>query len=484
MKSMKQGLDFRTINFGKTDAQIECSRYPNLLIGGYFDYSNIVDKAINQDTFLFLGYKGSGKTALSEHISLTKESFDCHIEKMQMRDFPYRSFAMAMLPGESPEVQTSLSWRWLLFSRVFENLLGDVSAKTSREEDSYQLSQLLTKSGLMHPRTVAEFATKSISSSFKVKLGEFFEYEKSPGTVKECSFVDVIDLLRDVIASYSTNRRLIITIDGLDDILISDEIQYISIGTLFTEVNELNSFFVSNSLPIKIIVFCRTDIVGRIPNTNKNKIIQDLSFSFNWYEQGLASIQDCALIQIGDLRAKLVYPQINSLLSTFFPRRFKYKPIGQALLEFTRHTPRDYIQILNKIQSVCIGPMVTYADIAKGIVDYSVNYFLGEIKDELVGYVQSSKIDSVFTLLSSLHKMQFSFDEVTRIASSLRSINTDELQQIFSVLFECSAIGNVYTYADNTYRYSFKYRNPIAAFNPNEIITIHKGLWKALNLNF
>lgn len=482
---MRQVYDYRRINFGKTDAQTERSRHPELLKGGFFDIENIAEKALNQDTFLFLGYKGSGKTALAEHLSLTKESYDCHIDCLQMRDFPYRSFANSMLPEESPEVQTSLAWRWLLLSRVFSNLLDDESATTKRTDDVHDLSDLLTKLGLANVRSVADFARRSVSSGVRVKLGEFFEFEKQGESISQNgSFVDVIDLFRDLISSFSTSRKLIISIDGLDDILIADDIQFIAIGTLFTEVNELNAFFTINGLPIKIIVLCRTDILGRIPNTNKNKIVQDLSFSLNWYEQGLESFKQCSLIKIGNLRCKLVYPDIDDMLEAFFPRKYNNRSIEQALLEFTRHTPRDYIQLLIKIQSNCNSPDVSFSDIRKGITDYSMKYFLGEIKDELVGYVKPDLIDPVFTLLSSLHKMHFTFEEAYAQSKAIRSLSTADLQQVFGVLFECSAIGNMYQYEEKKVRYSFKFRNPIAVFNPGELITIHKGLWKALNLNF
>lgn len=480
---MQSEYDYRNINFGKTDAQLERSRYPELLISGFINQENIVGKVLNGDTFLFLGYKGSGKTALSEHLELTQESFKCHIDKVLMRDFPYRSFATAMLPGESPEVQTSMAWRWLLYTRVFDNLLDDQSARTTREEDVHSLSELLRKTGLMHPRSVTDFASKTITKDFRIKLGDFFEYESGNNNVAETSFVDVINLLREIISSFSTERRLILSIDGLDDILIADEIQYIAIGTLFTEVNDLNAFFASLGLPIKVIVFCRTDILGKIPNTNKNKIIQDLSHSFNWFEQGV-DYKQCSLIKIGNLRTQLVYPEIRDSIGYFFPRTISHKPAEQALLEFTRHTPRDFLQVLIKIQAVCVGNKVSYSDFNKGIADYSTKYFLGEIKDELVGYVDYDRIDSVFTLLSSLHRMQFSFDDVVKAASLVQSFKKEDLLFVFKILFECSAIGNVYQYTDGNYRFTFKYRNPIAAFNPNERITIHKGLWKALNLNF
>lgn len=63
--------DFRKIDFGNTDAQTESLTNPNLLIDGYYDMENRVKRLLTtSSSFLVLGYKGSGKTALSEHLYL------------------------------------------------------------------------------------------------------------------------------------------------------------------------------------------------------------------------------------------------------------------------------------------------------------------------------------------------------------------------------------------------------------------------------
>lgn len=47
------------------------------------------------------------------------------------------------------------------------------------------------------------------------------------------------------------------------------------------------------------------------------------------------------------------------------------------------------------------------------------------------------------------------------------------------------AIGHIYAYKDNKKsRVTFKYRNRTSTFTPQDRIFLHKGLWKALNVNF
>lgn len=70
--------DFRKIDFGNTDAQTESLTNPNLLIDGYYDMENRVNRLLTTSSFLVLGYKGSGKTALSEHLYLMSQKIDCN----------------------------------------------------------------------------------------------------------------------------------------------------------------------------------------------------------------------------------------------------------------------------------------------------------------------------------------------------------------------------------------------------------------------
>ena len=66
-------MDFRKIDFGRADAHTEGEDTPNLLKYGFVDIDQVVNKAVKTSTFLFLGYKGSGKSSLSEHLRLTTE---------------------------------------------------------------------------------------------------------------------------------------------------------------------------------------------------------------------------------------------------------------------------------------------------------------------------------------------------------------------------------------------------------------------------
>ena len=101
------------------------------------------------------------------------------------------------------------------------------------------------------------------------------------------------------------------------------------------------------------------------------------------------------------------------------------------------------------------------------------------------GYLTRDAIDGVFSVLSSLRSRDFylkAFVEKSEYNPHLKGV---EVLDIMRVLYDCSAIGHIYSYdGGGTSRVTFKYRNRFSSFSPDEKIMLHKGLWKALNVNY
>lgn len=55
----------KNIVFGKASAEREGAEYPDLLTKGYLNPFDVIREARDGAKFLFLGYKGSGKSALA-----------------------------------------------------------------------------------------------------------------------------------------------------------------------------------------------------------------------------------------------------------------------------------------------------------------------------------------------------------------------------------------------------------------------------------
>lgn len=480
-------IDYRKIDFGNTDAQTESQNNPKLLIEGYYDLENWTERLLNGSTFLVLGYKGSGKTALSEHLYLKSQKDDnIVVEKISLKDLAYNSIVKIVPSNEEKEIKAKVAWRWLLLVKSLFSLINDNDAVSDRTSDINETSRLFGQCGLFPVKNLNSLIKVTSSNKFKAEIKNIgYEHTQT----KENALYNLellIDYIKELILSYREEHQHYIVIDGLDDILTSREIQYTVITALINEVRDLNHLFSSNSLSIKIIVLCRTDIFERLNDPNKNKIKQDNSLTFDWYQEGLEDQTNCGLIKIANRRTNIVFSDVDDMFSTFFPPKYNNKDVRSSLLDMTRHTPRDFLQLLKKIQNNCQQEKVSIKNIDSGIKEYSCYYFLSEINDELVGYIPSKYIECLFQFLSSYHKRELDYVDLKRDFSEYEiSQCGKDLDEILKTLYECSAIGNEYKYSNNGgMRITFKYRNRTSTFNPKHKIILHKGLWKALNLNY
>lgn len=385
-------MDFRKVEFGKADAKEEGIEYPNLLINGYFDNSNVLNTALNTSTFLFLGYKGSGKTALSEHIRLSKSSFNCIVNDILLSDFPYKSLNKIVSGQAEDEARLPLAWEWILLIYAIHSI-SQIEDNKILSNDTEQTLAALRKCGILPIENIRDFVTKSSKKSFKINIADHFQFlfEKDGDFPKndELKFLHVVRFLKTLIESFNSDVHHYFIIDGLDEILTSREIQYKSIAALINQAKELNIYFRSVNVNCKIIILCRTDIFERLPHPNKNKIRQDSSYKFEWFDESDVDYKNSNLIKIAQLRCNLVYPDID-LFKTFFPERFEGQVIYAALLNrnYTLFTPM--IIMKNKkpttgycSQYLCCIKAQTFQDIVKELNELAEKHSTDDF-DEVV----------------------------------------------------------------------------------------------------
>lgn len=121
------------------------------------------------------------------------------------------------------------------------------------------------------------------------------------------------------------------------------------------------------------------------------------------------------------------------------------------------------------------------AQVKSGIRDYSNDYFLPELRDELHGYLDSAAIDMSVKLLASLGSPRFTMEDLERQADRLR-VETVDLDVLVRTLFECSGIGMIDDSGSGRPVVTFKYRNRTAMLIPGKRMLVHPGAWKALNI--
>lgn len=245
-------------------------------------------------------------------------------------------------------------------------------------------------------------------------------------------------------------------------------------------MGRLNEFFHACGLPIKIVILCRTDLFEKTSNANKNKVRQDYAVELDWFHDPREP-QKSQLVEIANTRATLSLKKETNVFREFFPAEIEHTPAVTYCLEMTRHTPRDFLQILSHVQKFSSGGKLTVAQVKSGLRDYSIKYFLPEIKDELNGYCPQAEIEAFVRALSRLKKREFGYQEFVA-EMRIEGFEETSSRRVLEALFECSAIGTISQRPSGLNFFTFKFRNRNSVFNSSERILLHRGVWKALNL--
>jgi len=240
---------------------------------------------------------------------------------------------------------------------------------------------------------------------------------------------------------------------------------------------------------VKVVVLCRTDLFERLPGANKNKLRRDWSVVLDWYHDP-RDPRASALMDLANLRAQVALGRPIDVVDRFFPPKIREGEIRKLVLDHTRHTPRDFGQLLGSTQRIAEASrtsrqhVLSREQIMSGLRDYSITYFLPEIRDELEGYFSAAEIDQIVGTLTAARAREFSFKDLKAAAAAVDAGALD-LERVIRVLFGCSALGTIQTRTFNgrrSTRFTFEYRNRNSSVSMNERFFLHRGVWKALNL--
>jgi len=484
--------DFRQINFGYTSAEQEGVDAPELLLDGYLDIHGISDAAFMGKEFLVLGYKGTGKSAVAERLRLMHQNdSQIFLTQINLEEFPYASFSQVVKNNDSPESKYPAAWSWILLIYIMASFVKDQLMHHPNHEAFDDTISALKEMGLMPIPGLHKIVRYSSKSTFKLTIPKFLESSREKNEI-ESSITAYVENLKKLVCDVRTESKHLIVIDGLDEIVTNETSQWSSLGALIFEVNRLNILFKKNSVSAKIVLLCRTDIFELIAGANKNKIRQDSSVELDWYSDPNAPSKSM-LAKIANLRARLAFGCDIDIFQDIIPRRIyrgKYKRLGKdgrstikVLLDTTRHTPRDFLQLLKYIQKCCSGPSITEDNVKSGMREYSIKYFFPEILDELEGYCTGEEAKEFFQVVGSMRSREFSASQLHKAAASEQSIlSKEKIDTVLRALFECSAIGNVQKQGQGRHFLTYRFRNRHATFNMKETILLHRGLWRALNM--
>lgn len=483
---------FREIEFGWASAESESAERPELLTRAFLDLFGVSKIADGGSKFLFLGYKGSGKSAIGKHLKLSGEGNPTRfVSDINLGDFPFSTFAKIVRGDDEPESKYPMAWSWLLLLATINSLCGDEGLSTPYSLEWGRTVNELRGRGFLANPDITELVRKSAKKQLKLNLKIFEHTEESGGTGIQFDVPEIVSGLMKLVMSCRSNSRHVIVLDGLDEIVVKRDTQAKILGALVFRVERLNQELSVAGVPVKILLMCRTDLFEKISGANKNKVRQDKAVELDWFHDP-RDRSSSNLVKIANLRAQHALGDGKlDVISLWFPREIATSKVArrsteaiQFLLDLTRHTPRDFLQLLKKIQSFHRAGKLTNDQIMSGVRQYSIEYFLPEILDELEGSADAEEKKQIVDLFSILAKREFTMADLEALLAKKSKLTVDRTKELLHVLFECSALGNVERAASQQQSefFTFRYRNRHSSLKLEQTMLLHRGLWLALQL--
>jgi len=450
----------------------------------YFYHTRVVDQILKGQKAYVIGRKGTGKTAISEHLVASSGGY--FTQKLTFKNFPFNNLYKLKDKGFTPPNQYITLWKYVIYSSACRLMVEDQSVDPLTRGRLEKIFSDDIEHAL--PKAVDRWT----GMKFDIKIlgtGLGFGIDRDRAEEGE-EWIRRVDVLESFLLQHIRNKYVIL-FDELDedykDVIAPEKHkQYTELLTgLFKAVQDVRSKF--SGREFFPIIFLRDDIYEILLDPDKTKW-SDFKVDLGWTEDSLKNLLafrisraispiaqimnfDAAWgclfsgggVRYGNLQKKNIHP-------------FSYITRSSLL------RPRDYIKYLQVCSTLAIerrNPKLSPVIVQAADVDFS-NYLRSELEDEIHGLVPD--IHAVLDLFTLMRKQTMRIDEFRNaFASAYRDgkVVTKDVNFVLEILFHFSVIGNQ---PKQQNAQVFRYKNRGANLNFGENIIIHRGLYRALQI--
>ncbi|SIS82435.1 P-loop ATPase, Sll1717 family [Neptunomonas antarctica] len=453
----------------------------------YFYHTRVVSRILKGQKLYIVGRKGTGKTAISEHLATLKTSGLLPV-KLTFKNFPFNKLYELQDKGFTQPNQYITLWKYVIYSTTCK-LMAD---NPSIELETRQKLKKIFNDDIENALPSAVERWTGLAFDLKI-LGSGIGFGNTKETIENTNsdWTRRVDILEKFLYQKIGSDKYIIMFDELDedykDIIEPEKYkQYTELLTsLFKAVQDVRAKFSKHKFfPI---IFIRDDIYEVMQDPDKTKWL-DYKIDLDWDE---ASIKNMLAFRLS--RAVNEHDQVkefNDIWQQLFePGGVKYgdrqRKSMQPFEYITRSSllrPRDYVRYLQVCAEYSLEhghdkikpPTVAHSDTAFS------NYLRSELEDELHGVIPD--IHRILDIFTTLRKQTLRIDEFKQAfdeAVSQDLIKTKDFQFVLQMLFHFSLIGNQPSQKSHQV---FRYKNKEARFNMKENIILHRGLFRSLQI--
>lgn len=487
---------------------------------------NIEDLIYGKKCFI-RGYKGTGKTALLYYISnkLFEENPYSRISFILFKNFENSEKDKIQKIAENINTPKEINltvpndydisidgyryiWKWILLEQLVRDN-NDYNGKLFDNDENYKnfiktLSIIsfnrLHKEPFKFPNIIKLACTFNIPPYNTIITPEmtldFGKIEKTPEVFE--IFKNIIDdSMNRLSLCKRTDTPYYIMLDELEAFYQKEDIfkrDLLLLRDLIFTVKEFNLMFKKSQFGnTKLICCIRTEVVNAInkyiSSYEINKVTDGFEYPLLWNYNTNNSINH-PIFQILLKRIELTEKNNGNLDITnkeIFEKWFDPEIDNISIIEFflnqTWNKPRDVVRFLLAVQSSLSASKTKFS---RQVFIESMNEYskksLAEVKEELNASYTKNEIDEIFVWLNG-NRVLFNQEELqARVNKHFpNSSLKNKIDSVIKSLYRVGVIGN---YSKITKNYLWKHRgNEDPIFDDEWLFHIHRGLFKALNIN-
>ena len=452
----------------------------------YFYHVDEVTNIARGSAAYVIGRKGTGKTAIAEHLLQLKE-FDTFSEKVTFKNFPFNSLYGLSNSAYTNPNQYITFWKYLIYSLICKMMVRNQAVDPAvREilEKIYAPPPLKALERWISRWTASDFSISILGNGGKISLKE--------GAATSQSWVERIEVLEQVIAESAGQFKYYVVFDELDEDYknMTDPTHYQQytdlINGLFKAVQDVKSIFKGQKSNILPVVFLRDDIYSVLMDSDKTKW-DDFKIELEWDRERIRQLLAFRLTRARDPEAGKI-PGFDAAWFQVFARQemdlghaqHRKIPIFDYIARNTQQRPRDYIKYIQTCAAETRSGDLILPNTVKRVSRAFSTHLRKEIVDEVHSLVPD--ITAVLGIISEIRKQTFSIDDFTRAYERLLEkglLKEKDVSFVLNVLFNFSVIGNQPSQKNNTV---FKFEKKEAQLNFREPLVVHRGLYSALQI--
>ena len=493
----KMAVKLKDIYLGVPDGatEAESKNFEEL----FYDPNNKYDELMNnEEKFLVIGNKGTGKTYLAKYVLLKAPKKGLK-EMVNANDFSIYKLANVSEIGIGKDLMYALC-KWYLLDKISKLLLNRHIWKrkvpvmniyelkkfvTNYDNDSFFKEIKRTDSKNSDGRFGRKSHTKGSPITNEVNcgisIGSSVESERK-------EFYELITAYEELLfKSISKNDDILLIIDDLDEIEKDKEKAEQIIAALINVTKEYNFKIKKYKGKLKIILLLRSDILNDIQvyNANLSKIKTSCGVELYWLLDSVSNQYEHPLMSMVLHKIKASCPEYRNasnkkIFNEMFPDNIDSKKPLDYLLDYGFGRPRDIITYLNHTKEQypeenCFSPRA----LKESRKLYSEDFY-NEMQNQASFHKEPEYIKECFLLLQIECKVTFKYEDVKKNFENSRERfrAIDDIADALEFLYEIGAIGNVWKVNGHIHTCWAYKKDAMDKADLNKKFTIHYGLRK------